>query len=269
MKRSSRYIIAIGPLIPLQQGRTVTGPGVYTGMACDGSADVPPGDPTAVDIAVVERGVCFPPEKIANVEAAGGYDAILVFNRTGSDACDVQDWMDPGTAGTLPTFGIVPRSQGFALFDQPYNDDDCLADTGTTPLPVAIGTKSDRLTLSSVFDGWGYAHLYRNEGGKLTELDTYAIDETHDPAYASGFGDLTVHEVATSGVRPDLAYFSYYGGGLRVVKIKNNKLVETGRYIDERGNDFWGVQTFRHHGKEYVAASDCDFGLYLFQYTGR
>lgn len=177
--------------------------------------------------------------------------------------------MDPGTAGTLPAFGVTPRGQGFALFDQPYNAAACLDGTGPATLPVPLGTEGDRITLASDFDGWGYTHLYRNERGKLTELDTYAIDEGHDPAYASGFGDLTVHEVATSGVRPDLAYLSYYAGGLRVVKIKDDRLVETGRYIDENGNDFRGVQTFRHHGREYVAASDCDFGLYVFQYTGR
>ena len=36
----------------------------------------------------------------------------------------------------------------------------------------------------------------------MTELDTYAIPEGHGPAYATGFGDLTIHEVATSS-RPD------------------------------------------------------------------
>lgn len=259
--------ITAGQGVPLKQGQTVTGDTVYTGPACNGSPAVPAGDPAAVDIAIVERGVCTFTEKIANVEAAGGYDAVLVFNRTGTDACDAQSGMS--AEGGIPAFGVAPRSQGFAVFDQPYNNADCLAGTGPATLPVAIGTKGDKLTFSSYFDGWGYAHLYRNKGGKLTELDTYAITEAHDPAYATGSGDLSIHEVATSGVRPDLAYFSYYAGGFRVAKIKKDKLVEVGRFIDEGGNNFWGVETFTSGGKEYVAASDRDFGLYIFEYTGR
>ena len=102
----------------------------------------------------------------------------------------------------------------------------------------------------------------------MTELDTYAIPESQDPAYASGSGDLSAHEVAASGVRPDLAYFAYYAGGFRVTKVKNDRLVEVGRFIDAGGNNFWGVQTFKSFGREYVAASDRDFGLYIFEYTG-
>ncbi|GCB44009.1 hypothetical protein [Streptomyces sp. NL15-2K] len=259
--------------IPLEEGETISGGTTYVGLACNGGPAVPAGDPAAVDIAVVERGshvqggVCTYTEKAANIEAAGGYDGILVVNRTGTDACDSQVGMT--IEGTLPTFGVAPRGQGFAVFDQPYSNDDCLAGTGPATLPVDIGTKGDRLTFASSFDGWGYAHLYRNERGKMTELDTYAIDEAHDPEYASGFGDLSIHEVATSQVRPDLAYFSYYAGGFRVAKIKHDKLVEVGRFIDEDGSNFWGVQAFNHFGKEYVAASDRDYGLYIFQYTGR
>ncbi|MGP4050293.1 PA domain-containing protein [Streptomyces sp. 2A115] len=258
--------VTAGQGIPLEAGKAITGDTVYVGLGCDDSPAVPAGDPAAVDIAVVERGVCTFTEKAANIEAAGGYDAVLVFNRTGSDACDAQSGMT--VEGTLPTFGVAPRGQGFAAFDQPYSNEDCLAGTDPATLPVDIGTKGDRLTFSSYFDGWGYAHLYRNKGGKMTELDTYAIPESQDPAYASGSGDLSVHEVATSGVRPDLAYFAYYAGGFRVTKIKNDKLVEVGRFIDEGGNNFWGVQTFNSFGKEYVAASDRDFGLYIFEYTG-
>jgi hypothetical protein len=84
-----------------------------------------------------------------------------------------------------------------------------------------------------------------------------------------GFGDLSVHEVATSPQRADLAYFSYYAGGLRVAKIANDQLTEVGHYIDVGGNNFWGVQVFTGpDGKEYVAASDRDLGLYIFRYTG-
>jgi hypothetical protein len=112
--------------------------------------------------------------------------------------------------------------------------------------------------------------LFANTNGKMAELDTYAIPQAHDPAYATGYGDLSVHEVATSLSRTDLAYFSYYSGGFRVAKITGGKLTEVGHFIDVGGNNFWGVQVFTGaDGKEYVAASDRDFGLYIFRYTGK
>jgi len=44
--------------------------------------------------------------------------------------------------------------------------------------------------------------------------------------------------------------------------------VEVGRFIDEGGNNFRGVQTFNSYGRKYVAASDRDSGLYIFEHTG-
>ncbi|WP_395110204.1 PA domain-containing protein [Actinomadura sp. SCN-SB] len=251
---------------PLADGQTITGQAVFAGQACDTDPAVPAGDPNIVDIAVVERGVCDFTVKVANVIAAGGYDAVLIFNRTGTDACD--QTLGMSVEGDIPTFGVAPRGQGFAIFDQPYNNADCLAGTGPGALPVALGTKGDTLTFSSFFDGWGYVHLYRNEAGKMTELDTYALPQAHDPAFATGSGDLSVHEVATSRKRADLAYFSYYAGGFRVTKIVNDRIVEVGHFIDQGGNNFWGVDVFQSGGKEYVAASDRDHGLYIFEYTG-
>ncbi|WP_458112147.1 hypothetical protein M1D88_18140 [Arthrobacter sp. R1-13] len=53
-----------------------------------------------------------------------------------------------------------------------------------------------------------------------------------------------------------------------MTKIVDNKLVETGSFIDEGGSNFWGVEVFESNGVEYVAASDRDSGLYIFRYTG-
>jgi len=69
----------------------------------------------------------------------------------------------------------------------------------------------------------------------------------------------------------DIVYFSYYSGGFRVLRIVDDELVEVGAFIDDtgdKGNNFWGVQVFEHEGVEYVAASDRDYGLYIFEYTG-
>jgi len=102
----------------------------------------------------------------------------------------------------------------------------------------------------------------------MTELDTYAVPQAHDPKFASGFGDLSVHEAATSPTQEDLVYFSYYAAGFRVAKIVDEELVEVGHFIDDDGSNFWGVEVFRSGDAEYVAASDRDFGLYIFRYTG-
>ncbi len=251
----------------LAEGQTITGQSRFVGRACDEDPAPPAGDGS--QIAVVERGVCDFTVKVANVIEAGGYDAVLIFNRVGSDACNGSLGMS--VAGDIPTFGVAPREQGFAIFgvEDQYDDAACLAlPAGAELAPIPLGATGDTLTFSSYFDGWGYVHLYRNESGKMTELDTYAIPEAHDPQYADGFGDLSVHEVATSQVDPSIAYFSYYAGGFRVAEIENDQLVEKGHYIDTGGNNFWGVQVFQDSGHEYVAASDRDNGLWIFRYQG-
>ena len=252
----------------LDEGETISGPSVFVGRACPGDPAVPAGNPGASDIAVVERGVCTFTEKVAAVIAAGGYEAVLVFNRTASDGCNGSLGMS--VEGDIPAFGVAPREQGFAIFDieDQYDDTACLAGDGTQLAPIVVGTVGDTLQFASTFDGWGYVHLYDNEAGKMTELDTYAVPEAHDPAFATGFGDLSVHEVATSHQRDDLAYFSYYAAGFRVASVAGGQFEELGHFIDEGGNNFWGVQVFEHDGVEYVAASDRDFGLYIFRYTG-
>ena len=102
----------------------------------------------------------------------------------------------------------------------------------------------------------------------MQDIDQYYLPEGQDPAFAQGFGDLSVHEVATD---PDsnLAYISYYAGGFRVVSYGPGGLEEVGRFIDTGGNNFWGVEVHKHpNGQKYVLASDRDSGVYLLQYTG-
>jgi len=255
------------PGIP--EGGSIEGTTVYVGLACTGGTAVPPATGPN-QIAVVERGVCTFQEKYDNVIAAGGYQAILVFNRENGatgDGCDTLINMLV-SGDTLPAF-FVTRRVGFDLFDLTYDHAACLAGNGTVTAPVAVGTTGDTIRMESLFDGWGYVHLYRNGAGKLAELDTYAIPEAHDPAFANNFGDLSVHEAATSLTDSRLVYYAYYAGGFRVTRITaDEKLQEVGRFIDTGGNNFWGVQVFNRGGQEYVAASDRDFGLYIFRYTG-
>ncbi|HEX2054464.1 MAG TPA: hypothetical protein VHJ78_12160 [Actinomycetota bacterium] len=255
-------------------GTVYEGDAVFVGRACPGDPAVPPGN--GAQIAVLERGSCQLFGKLDAVNAAGGYKATVVVNGTaaglpGGTSCDrvltlwfqIRDY-----PMTWPAFGITPRQVGYDLFGAPYDNTACRTSPTDERIPVQVGTVGKQVRLKYGFDGWGYVRLFSNNNGKLTELDTWAIAEGHDQSVADGHGDLTVHEVAMSNRANDLAYLSYYAGGLRVARIVNGKLQETGRFIDQGGSNFWGVQVWEKNGKEYVLASDRNFGLYIFEYTG-
>jgi hypothetical protein len=247
---------------PVGIGTTITGRARYVGRACDGDPAVPAA--RGARFAVVSRGTCTFTEKLRKIEAKG-YAAVIVVNTEGRAGCG---WFRMAVRGGIPAFS-VERSVGFRIFDlRGYDDVACVTGSAEALPLVRVGALGNALAVRAYFDGWGYVHLFRNGTGKLKELDTYAISEAMQPEHRSGSGDLSVHEVATSLVRDDLAYLSYYAGGLRVVRIEDGRLVEAGRFIDVQGNNFWGVQVFHHAGREYVAASDMDFGLYIFRYTG-
>jgi hypothetical protein len=267
---------SIGTNTTVEEATGIDGTTVFVGRACPGDPAVPPApDLPGDEIAVVERGVCLFTEKVAAVLAAGGYEAVMIMNREGADACT--GVFTPDVAGDIPTI-LIGRDAGFALFDQPFDLAVCLDDT-PQQATIPIGTVGDQITgVEAVFDGWGYVHLFGVSIGAtsatLTELDTYAIPEAMDPDFAEGFGDLSVHEVATDPTDSDLAYLSYYAGGLRAIRIVNGELVEVGGYIDPvggvteaGGNNFWGVEVWTHPetGEEYILASDRDSGLWIFQ----
>ena len=119
-----------------------------------------------------------------------------------------------------------------------------------------------------MFDGWGYAHLYRDGSGKLTEVGKpYAIPEGIDEHYAPDYGDLSIHEFATD---PDenLAYASYYSGGLRVVSFGDGASRRTATTSTPPAATSGASSSSRPRGQRLIAASDRDFGLYIFRYTG-
>jgi len=232
------------------------------GLACD-TASIPAPDPTHT-VAVIERGVCDFTVKVQNAEAAG-YSGAIVFNRTGEDGCEALISML--AEANIPAV-FVSRTDGFRILTggvpAGYTCDDSAAAGGTAAPPA--GTDGQTVGIKAVFDGWGYVHLY--DANTMQDVDQYYVPESQDAAYAEGFGDLSIHEVATDPDR-GLAYLSYYGAGFRVVKYGPTGLQEVGRYIDEGGNNFWGVEVHKHpNGQKYVLASDRDSGVYLFQYTG-
>lgn len=256
---------------------TLNGPTVYGGYGCPDSAPIPtpesiPGylaslSPGEEQIVVLQRGpsgdpsapeeACFPGEK-ANEAVLAGWDAVLFVGR------------HPGTE-TPPFCGsgafedaIVGICTSHEAFHKLFNTAPFTA-PWTYPDGPAIGAIGADIEVGSVFDGWGYVHLFDRQTGQ--EIDTFAIPEAHDPAFALGYGDLTVHEVATDPLDASLAYLSYYSGGVRMIQIQGDELVEVGGYLGTTGNDIWGVETFVRDGETYVLASDRDYGLLIFQTT--
>jgi hypothetical protein len=270
---------------------TLSGPVVYGGYGCPDSAPLPspedipgylemlePGDETII---VLQRGpvgdpsapeeACFPGEK-AHEAALAGWDAVLFVARH-----DVEGSLDPDEEPVPPFCGsgaftdeivaVCTTHEAFHyLFGLP------IPETYTYPENLAIGTIGERIEVGSVFDGWGYVWLLDAE--TLEPLDTFAIPEAHDPDFAFGFGDLSVHEVAVDPQDPSLAYLAYYSGGLRAIQIQCTnpadtgtcELVDVGGYLDPQGNDFWGVEAFvGEDGRTYILASDRDDGLWIFR----
>jgi hypothetical protein len=240
----------------------IHGPTTWVGLACN-DAPPEPGEGTAL----ISRGVCTFQEKLDNV-AAAGYDAGIVFN-SAIPGCNGLVTML--AEGDIP-FVFIAREAGLRILgiDAPGNE------ACTTPNPP-LGTESADVDIEAHFVGWGYVRLFRTQvtphvgkTGSIEQIDTYAIPEAQDEMFAAGFGDLTVHEVATDPrSRSNIAYFSYYAGGFRVAEYDQKGIREVGAFIDEGGNNFWGVEVHKHNdGQYYVLASDRDFGLYIFQYTG-
>jgi hypothetical protein len=288
-------VIVSGGLPPaVLDDLTLSGPVVYGGYGCPTSAPLPspedvpgylgslqPGDETII---VLQRGpsgdpsateeACFPGEK-AHEAALAGWDAVLFVQRhlpAGEEDvafCGSGAFVDPIVA-------VCTTHEAFhKLFNLPPFD----PAQWSYPENLAIGTIGERIEVGSTFDGWGYVHLF--DTATLEELDTFAIPEAHDPFYAFGFGDLTVHEVAVDPTDESLAYLSYYAGGLRAIQIvcggtpydaddptldtSTCELVEVGGYLDPAGNDFWGVETFiGDDGRTYILGSDRDSGLWIF-----
>lgn len=271
-----------GTQTTVDEAVAISGTTVFVGRGCLGDTPVPaaPGG-GGTYIAVVERGLCTFEEKVANIQAAGGYSSVIIFNRQGSDACNAV--LTPFlTNEALPVL-FTTREGGFGLFDleAEWNLEDCLDGIGFSPFEeFTVGTVGDVVPLvDSAFDGWGYVHLF--DATTMEDLDQYIIDEAANPAFASGFGDLSVHEVAVDPQDASLAYLSYYSGGLRAVQIQTGAacaadtddsvpsstcLVEVGGYLDPEGNNFWGVDTFiGDDGFTYILASDRDSGLWIFK----
>ncbi len=240
------------------EGTPIDGDSLFVGDACD-SAAIPLATPAA-PVAIVERGDCGFVAKVQNADARG-YDGVIIFNGTAN--CEaISDSMDFSTyTGDEPSV-LVPRSVGLRILGALEPGDPC---TQVTP---AAPRSANEVFVGNGFDGWGYLHLYDNAGNDLTAVDHFAIDEAMDARFARGFGQLSVHEVATDPTE-NLAYSSYHAGGLRVLSFGPTGIDEVGAFVADGGTDFAGVEIFDHASEgRLIAASDRDRGLYLLRYTG-
>jgi hypothetical protein len=262
---------------------TLNGPVVYGGYGCPDSTPIPspssiPGYEASLvageeKIVVLQRGptgdpsapeaACFPGEK-AHEAVLAGWDAVVFVQRHGGTE-------DPPFCGSGAfvdvVVGVCTNHEAYhKMFNTPP-----FSPPWTYPDGPPIGTVGEDIRTTAAFDGWGYVHLYSNTAvnGKFAELDTYAIDEAHMEDFAVGYGDLTVHEVATHPDAAEKSYLSYYSGGLRALEIQGTELVEVGGYLDENGNNFWGVEVFVRDGRTIILGSDRDSGLWIFEDVGQ
>ena len=217
---------------------------------------------------------CFPGEKAARAFDAG-WDAIVLVNRhLGSD--DTSGVPFCGSGAFDPAKPMVTICTTHAAFHELFGTPPAFTEADYPEDPPALGDVSvKRVRATSIFDGWGYVSLFRRQNGKVERIDSYAIPEALDPAFAFGFGDLSIHEVAMDPGE-NLAYSSYYAGGMRVFRFGEAGIEEVGHYIDDEGNNFWGVETFVPsgaaagdlEGRRLFAGSDRDHGIFIFRYTG-
>jgi hypothetical protein len=242
---------------PPLEGTSLSGATTYVGEAC---GSLPP---ATTEVALVERGTCFFQDKLDAVTAAG-YELAIVFNNERDDCLSLLTML---ADGDLP-FLFANRLDGLRLLGQEFAE----ADACSTATGVDEGGAGSAIEITSVFAGWGYVRLFAADvgdgtpwSGSLDQIDTYAIPESQDPAFATGYGDLSVHEVAMDERRNDIAYLSYYAGGFRIVQFGDDGITEIGAFVDAQGSNFWGVEIHTIKGKDYVLASDRDYGLYIFE----
>jgi hypothetical protein len=278
--------------ISSQGGSVWGGSGCTTdenGNGVSDRAEVPSAVSTGADTVVFSRGTCFFSDKVRTGEEAGYRIVLIGQSHAGTRNGLLKDGFFCGGQGS-PVLGTahgvcIGHRAMHLLFNDAAAYDPPEGYTVGGDLP-AIGSRGAGISAQPRFDGWGYVNLHDAREPNLPIVDTYAVAESKDPAFRSGFGNLTVHEVKTDPRRgKDLAYFSYYDAGLRVASFGRGGLREIGHYIADGGNDFWGVFPVcarqcelndhdqgrgRHNEKRpLLLMSDRDSGLWILRYTGK
>ncbi len=238
-------------------GKTMSGPTVYVGLACDGATV--PSAPSSDHIAVVQRGACRFDTKAQNVIDAG-YAGMIVFNDTargdeviimGGESRDV-----PGV--------FVGHSTGLAIMDVASAAGLVVGESGA---PVEAVAEPGR---------WGNIRIwdYADESNPVlaSQFDTVCSANPDDPS-CDPRGTYSVHNVVVEG---DRVYVSWYSDGVLVLDISDPyDPVEVARYNEtgpafEAGNggiqDVWGI--YKEPDSPWIYASDRNGGLYVLKLLG-
>jgi hypothetical protein len=289
------------PSINSRPDGMIAGPTVYGGRGCiaagpNAGPDAVPGEPSPPPASAIpaepgeektvvfSRGTCFFSTKIAAGQDLG-YDAVIIQQSHGGTRNGLlPDGFSCGGQGHDYDEQIPAICLGHRATHLMFNDEPQYTDPAGEGRDIPLGTLGERYAATTEFDGWGYVQLHDATQPDLPIVDSYAVPEALDEDFAEGFGVLSVHEVKTDPRRRvNLAYFAYYGAGFRVAEFGPGGLTEVGFFVDEGGNDFWGVfpigdETAGHGYPSHpgrgeglrppILLSDRDFGLYIVEYTG-
>jgi hypothetical protein len=258
------------PIATSYRSGVMEGPTVWGGTGCP--ADRPlvpqassvsaPVGPNERKIIVFTRGGCFFSEKIESGQLAG-YDAVAIGNSHGGTGNGVSDGPFCGGQGHEYVKTASAICIGHGMMHRLFNDPPAFTGPEGADFPP-LGTVGEKIRAEPEFDGFGYLNLI--DADTMQHLDAYAVPQALDPRFATGFGDLSVHEITTDPTG-DVGYLAWYSAGFRVVDYSGGDLDEVGHFIDERGNDIWGVElNVRKDGKLFSLASDRDYGLYIFRF---
>ena len=266
-----------GWTVPILPSNTFTGSTVWGGSGCEEDLngnlvsdrdEVPSQASTGAAVVVFTRGTCFFSTKVESGQLAGYDQVIIMQSHAGTRNGLTPNGFTCGGQGHTFTITASAICIGHRAGHLLFNDTPAYTGPNGADMP-AIGTLGASVGATSTFDGWGTVHLL--DAKTLAEVDNYSIPEAINPAYASGFGTMSVHEVATDKAE-NLGYLSWYDAGIRVIRFGPSGIQEVGHYVDVNGNDFWGVQAHRLPGDPtettYILASDRDSGLWIFRYTG-
>lgn len=287
------------PSITQEPDKSMNGPTIFGGYACpDDRAGIMTADeakaaygitldPGEDLILVTQRGpvqdpnspgeACFFSEKVETAQLLGYDGAVVANHHVGAGSGDFPDAFICGSQGhaftpTIPGTCIGHRMMHL-IFDRtpdytvPYPPGD------PGDLEPDVNELGEEVAFSAIYDGWGYARLLDADDPALPELDQMAVPSTNDPAFAQGFGDQSVHEVAVELLNPNqdhMAYFAWYDTGFQVGKFNDTTIERVGWFQPPGGSDLWGVQITDkvHGGRRVVVVSDRDFGLRVFKYIG-
>ena len=191
--------------------------------------------PVTEDIALVERGgraarrrrrACGFANKFDNAQAAG-WDGRHVFNQVRPD---------DGPGEHAHRRGRHPRRRTCRRVRRDRRPTACSADGDPPPRRPAQPARTSRSGRSSTAGATRTSTTRRPS----EELDAFAIPEARDARFATGFGDLSIHEFATDPTK-NLGYSSYYAGGIRVLRFSRPTACEqVGAWIDDERLELLG-----------------------------